>query len=222
MTALQLLTYAGMCFVLFASPGPGVATIVARTVQRGPLAGGSYGGGVFVGDMIILAVVVAGLAEAAQSLPGLFLCAKGLALAFFGYNGLKGLHGVVFQPRNALTAARKGITRLGLASGIMAGIATPFGNPKALVFYIGLVPAVFDVTEIGWRGYIAMISVMIPLAILVTGGYVFIGEWIAKSPLGQRAMRYLQGASAILMLAIAGLLVWSLWQDIQTLFLRTG
>jgi threonine/homoserine/homoserine lactone efflux protein len=57
------------------------------------------------------------------------------------------------------------LTRPGRWAGFMAGVAVIVGNPKAVLFYMGVLPGFFDLGRITWLDVVAIlaISAMIPL-----------------------------------------------------------
>jgi threonine/homoserine/homoserine lactone efflux protein len=58
------------------------------------------------------------------------------------------------------------LTRPGMMAGFVAGIAVIIGNPKAILFYVGVLPGFFDLTQVTWRDalVICTLSFVVPLA----------------------------------------------------------
>ena len=76
MDPAALLVFAVALLVGAASPGPGLAAIVARVLARGRAGAFAFTAGVAFGDLVWLAAAVWGLAALAQSFHGLFLAVK--------------------------------------------------------------------------------------------------------------------------------------------------
>ena len=57
------------------------------------------------------------------------------------------------------------LTRPGMLAGFLAGVAVILGNPKAILFYMGVLPGFFDITRVtAWdMAAIVGISMAIPL-----------------------------------------------------------
>ena len=58
------------------------------------------------------------------------------------------------------------LTRPGLWAGFIAGVLVIIGNPKAILFYMGILPGFFDITRVNrWDvAVICLLSAAIPLA----------------------------------------------------------
>ena len=72
MTPETLLLFAGALVALFATPGPGTATMVARTLDAGPWNAAIYGSGILLGDVFWFTLAVTGLSALATQLSGGF------------------------------------------------------------------------------------------------------------------------------------------------------
>src|SRR3954451_21966353 len=77
-----LLVFAGALFVAAASPGPGIAAIVARVLGRGADGAVAFTMGVGVGDVVWLTFAVAGLAVLAQTFGLVFTLIKFAGAAY--------------------------------------------------------------------------------------------------------------------------------------------
>lgn len=74
LTAIML--FAGALLVAAASPGPGIAALVARVLGRGLPGATAFTAGLIIGDLVWRAVAVLGLAALAQTFHGVFLVIK--------------------------------------------------------------------------------------------------------------------------------------------------
>lgn len=204
MTPAALAAYAAACFVLFVTPGPGMMTLTALTVRSGPARGVAYGAGVFTGDIVILAGVVLGLAAAAAAAGPAFVLFKLAAAGYLLVLGARSLHSA-WRPPDVDAPARAPPQRA-LAGDFAAGVATPFANPKALLFYTAFVPAFFDVAAVGPGDFAAMAAVMAALAAVTIGIYVG-GAHAARARLTDpRIMRSMHGVLGVLFVGMAILL----------------
>ncbi|CAN0601913.1 unnamed protein product, partial [Ectocarpus sp. 12 AP-2014] len=58
------------------------------------------------------------------------------------------------------------LTRPGMWAGFLAGVAVIMSNPKAVLFYIGVLPGFFDLTALTWIDIVVIcfLSLIVPLA----------------------------------------------------------
>ncbi len=156
----DLALYAGAVMVLFLTPGPVWMALVARSLSGGFRAASPLALGVVVGDMLWPLLAILGVSWVAASFDQAALVLKGLAVAMFVTLG-------VLTIRNAdrsITADSR-LTRPGMWAGFAAGVVVILSNPKAILFYMGLLPGFFDLTALnGWDiAAIVAVSQLVPL-----------------------------------------------------------
>lgn len=165
-----LLPFAGALVILFLTPGPGIAAMIARTLDTGPWHAAMYGVGILTGDIIWFTLAVTGLSALAQTLGPFWLAAKIIGASYLGYMAFKAFY-------SAWTGARpkpvfpKG-SRRGWIATYLAGIAMPLSNPKPIVFYLTLVPAFVPLDEITPITYALMVMTMAVLAVPTAAFYI--------------------------------------------------
>ena len=183
MTIENLLMFAGALLVLFLTPGPGIAAMVARTLDAGPWHAAVYGVGILTGDMFWFTLAVSGLSALATQLGGVWMAVK---IAGAGY--LLWMAGRAFW--SAWTGARpKPVfpngSKRGYAATYLAGIAMPLSNPKPIVFYLTLVPAFIPLDQITPMSYALMLAIMVVLAVPTAGLYIMSAHrarsWMQKA-----------------------------------------
>ena len=56
------------------------------------------------------------------------------------------------------------LTRPGMWAGFVAGLVVILGNPKAILFYMGVLPGFFDLTQVTWADIAAIMaaSMLVP------------------------------------------------------------
>ena len=142
LTLTELLPYAGALALLVATPGPVVAALIARSATGGvraavPLAAGVGGrrrGLAAPARMLGIGVVAGVWAE----LPA------GAALRRRGDPGLDGGAAVRTRRGGGAAATAGGLGRESGWAGFTAGLMVIAGNPKAILFYMGVLPGFFD------------------------------------------------------------------------------
>lgn len=143
-----LLAFAAILFVAAASPGPGIAAIVARVLGRGTEGALAFTAGLAVGDVVWLTCAVFGLAAVAQSFHGVFVALKFAGAAYLLWFAWKLWTAPVVT--REITAAQ---TRERPAKLFLAGLALTLGDPKVVVFYLALLPTVLDLARVTALGY---------------------------------------------------------------------
>ncbi len=167
MNLAALLLFAGTLFVAAASPGPGIAALVARVIGRGPDGAIAFAGGLILGDLVWLAVAILGLAVVAQTFHEVFLAIKYGGAAYLVYLAYR-MWAAPVEPHDVVVA-RGRENRLRLFAG---GLALTLGNPKVVAFYLALLPNLIDLTHAGVTGYVELATVSIAVLTVVFGAYV--------------------------------------------------
>ena len=67
MDVAALVLFASTLLVAAASPGPGIAALVAQVLGKGSHRAGAFAAGLILGDLVWLAVAILGLAAVAQT-----------------------------------------------------------------------------------------------------------------------------------------------------------
>ncbi len=159
-TAYQLVLYMGGMALLWAVPGPVWVAIIARTLAGGFAAAWPLAVGVVLGDLIWPLCAIFGLSWI-LSVYGDFLTAlKWVAAATFCLMGVL----LIRKPAGPVTTESR-LTKPGRWPGFLTGVAAVLGNPKAILFYMGVLPGFFDLGRINGAdiGAILFVSALIPL-----------------------------------------------------------
>jgi len=146
-TTADLLLYAGALVVLFMTPGPVWVALTARALSGGFHAAWPVALGVVVGDVIWPFLAILGVTWIVSVYAGFMTLLRWVACA------------------DKTIAADSRLTRLGMWAGFLAGLAVILGNPKAILFYMGMLPGFFDLTQLTPTDIaaICLLSFLIPL-----------------------------------------------------------
>lgn len=193
-----LIVFAGALLVAAASPGPGLAALVARVLARGRSGAVAFTAGLAIGDVIWLAAAVTGLSALAQLFGGVFLVIKYLGAAYLLYLAWKlWTAPVAAIDREAAPAAERP-GRL-----FLAGLAVTLGNPKVMVFYLALVPTLVDITTISPLGFAELALVTLAVLALVFGSYIALALRARHLFASPRALRRVNRATGTVMAGAA-------------------
>jgi threonine/homoserine/homoserine lactone efflux protein len=203
-SAHDLLLYCGALLILFLTPGPVWVALIARSLSGGFAGAWPLAVGVSLGDLLWPAVAIFGLSWVAQSHAGLMAAMKWVAVAIFALMGW----GLV-RHAGRVIAADSRLTRPGLWAGFLSGVAAILGNPKAILFYMGVLPGFFDLARVSGPDIAAILAVS--MAIPLAGNLAFaamIGR--ARSLMSSpRALARLNRVAGGLLIAVAGLIALS-------------
>ncbi|MDW4498175.1 LysE family translocator [Sulfitobacter sp. D35] len=159
-SAADLLLYSGALLILFLTPGPVWLAITARALSGGFGAAWPLALGVSVGDILWPLVAVLGISWILSVFDTFMAVLRLVACGVFIVMGLQ-----LIRHANARIGADSRLTRPGRWAGFAAGLVAILGNPKAVLFYMGVLPGFFDLRTVSVLDVMAIIfcSVAIPL-----------------------------------------------------------
>ena len=191
-----LLVFSTALLVAAASPGPGVAALVARVLGRGTRGAVAFTAGIAAGDVVWLTLAVAGLAALAQAFQGVFLAIKYAGAAYLLYLGFK----IWTAPVAAHELeAGPGSRDEHPVKAFLGGLAVTMGNPKVMVFYLALLPAILDLTRITAVGYAELVFATVAVLSLVFSGYILLAARARRLFTSERAVRAMnRGTGAVM------------------------
>lgn len=191
----DFLVYAGAMAVLFLTPGPVWVALTARALSNGFHGAWPLALGVAVGDAVWPLLAIFGLGWFASACGDLLVMLKWVACLIFLVMGVLLLR----QGPQTLSADNR-LMRPGVWSGFTAGLLVILGNPKAILFYAGMLPGFFDLQNLtGWDiAGIVGISMVVPmLGNLILGLFVGRVRRLLSSPGSLRRINTLSGCLLI-------------------------
>lgn len=159
-TLHQLLLYAGGMAVLWVIPGPVWVALTARALSGGLAGAWPLAVGVALGDLVWPLCAIFGLTWVLSVYGGFLEALRWIAAGVFLFMGVA----LIRAPVAALQADSR-LTRPGLWAGFAVGLAAVIGNPKAILFYMGVLPGFFDLSRVTAPDIIAIIlvSALVPM-----------------------------------------------------------
>lgn len=159
-TGPDLALYCGALLILFLTPGPVWVALTARALAGGFHAAWPLALGVVVGDAVWPILAILGVAWLVSSFAGAMVALKLVAALVFLAMGL-----LILRHRDRTIATDSRLTRPGMWAGFFAGIAVILGNPKAILFYMGVLPGFFDLSAVTRADIAAIVaaSIAVPL-----------------------------------------------------------
>ena len=159
-TAYELGLYALAMAGLWLVPGPVWVALTARALSGGWSAAWPLAVGVTLGDMLWPFAAIFGLSWILSVYGDFLVVLRWVAAAVFLFMGIM----LIRRPAAAITADSR-LTKPGLWAGFAVGVAAVIGNPKAILFYMGVLPGFFDLSRVtGWDvAAILAISALVPM-----------------------------------------------------------
>ncbi len=159
-TATELALYAGALFILFLTPGPVWVALLARSMSGGFHAAWPLAFGVVVGDVLWPFLAILGVTWIISVFSGFLLFMKWVACLTFLLMGY-----LIIKNADKQISGDNRLTRPGMWAGFLAGLAVIIGNPKAILFYMGMLPGFFDLPSLKWPDMVAIaaLSAAVPL-----------------------------------------------------------
>lgn len=156
----ELLLYAGGMAILWVIPGPVWVALIARALSGGFAGAWPLAVGVALGDVIWPLAAIFGLTWVLSLYGGVLEALRWIAAGIFLLMGV-----LLIRSPAAPLAADARLTRPGVWAGFAVGVAAVIGNPKAILFYMGVLPGFFDLGRIGGLDIAAIlfVSMLIPL-----------------------------------------------------------
>jgi len=181
-----LLIFSSVYLLAVATPGPGVAAVIARSLARGTQGALAFIAGFLIGDLIWFAVAATGLAALAQTARLVFVVIKyagALYLLYLAYRLWTAKPAVVAEDAEPIDIGQKPMQLF------LGSLALTLANPKTAIFFLALLPTVVrleELTVFGFLEIVAVISVGLPL---VLGGYVLLAARARRMFKSERAVR---------------------------------
>ena len=159
-TPPELALYCGALLILFLTPGPVWVALTARALSGGFHAAWPLAFGVVVGDVIWPFLAILGVTWVVSVFAGFMTVLKWVAAAVFLIMGA-----LIIRNADKTIASDSRLTRPGMWAGFLAGVAVILGNPKAILFYMGVLPGFFDLTQVTGPDIAAIVaaSMIVPL-----------------------------------------------------------
>ena len=159
-TLTELGLYSFALLVLFLTPGPVWVALLARALSGGFASAAPLALGVVVGDVLWPLLAIFGVTWIISEFAAFLTVLRWVAVAMFLVMGF-----MLIRNAGRTIASDNRLTRPGVLAGFLAGLVVILGNPKAILFYMGLLPGFFDLTALTRPDIMAIcaISAAVPL-----------------------------------------------------------
>ncbi|WP_431297558.1 LysE family translocator [Tabrizicola sp. BL-A-41-H6] len=193
----ELLLYAGGMALLWVIPGPVWVALTARALSGGFASAWPLAVGVALGDGIWPLAAIFGLSWIVALYGGFLEALKWVAAGIFLMMGVL----LVRKPAATLDADSK-LIKPGALAGFAVGVAAVIGNPKAILFYMGVLPGFFDLSRVTGLDIVAILLVSMLVPMLGNLGLALFLDRARSLLSSPAALRRLNIISGILLVAV--------------------
>jgi len=201
MDLFTLALFTGAYAIAVLVPGPGVAAVVARAL------GGGFRGavpmvlGILAGDLVYFIFAVFGLAAIATWFGPVFVVVRWGGAAYLLYVAWK------------FWTARPGAEQIhprneSAWKTFLAGFSLTMGNPKTIVFYLGILPTVIPLDRMTPIAFAELTAIVVVVLLLIGLGYAWLAARARELFRSPRAIGRLNKTAGAVMATAAGLVVW--------------
>lgn len=201
MDLAPLLLFAGVYLAAVASPGPGLAAVVARGLGQGLAAGPAFVAGFVVGDLIWFTVAATGLGVLARSFEMLFLAIKYAGCAYLLYMAWR-----IWTAPVKAAQIEASVTKVCAWPSFLSALSLTLGNPKVIVFFLSIMPLVIDPKAITPLVFVEMAAVIVLVITPVMAGVLLLADRARRVFTSETALRRINRATAGVMAGAAALI----------------
>jgi threonine/homoserine/homoserine lactone efflux protein len=198
MTIYGLLTFSAVYAAAVATPGPGVAAMIARTLAQGLRGAPAFIFGILVGDLAWFAIAATGLAALAKTAETLFIVIKWAGVAYLLYLAYK-LWTAPAKPAEVESAQRRGRGW----HAFLGGLTLTLANPKAILFFLALLPTVIDLASLTLLRFLEISAAMAIVLPAVFATYALLAARARDLFTTPKAVRRLNRSSGVAMAGAA-------------------
>lgn len=179
--------------IVVVTPGPGLAAFIGQILGHGVKAAPAQALGIYVGDLVWYGLAATGLAALAHAFAEVFLIVKWIGAAYLVWLAYRMW---TTEPQSLDAAAANG--PLSNRSLFLSSLMVTLSNPKAIVFYLAVLPAIVDLRELTLPGF-ALGAVLIAVILFVILGLYAVAAHAARgffrSPKALRTLNRVSGTA---------------------------
>lgn len=200
MSLTALLVFISVYAVAVATPGPGVAAVVARTLGRGMQGAVPFVLGFVAGDLIWFAAAAAGLSVLAQTHAPLFVALKYAGCAYLVFIAIQ-----LWRSEPALSEAGATPSPQSPVAAFLGALFLTLGNPKVMVFFLSIMPLVVKPEAISLRVGLELAASIAIVISAILFGYMLLANRARRLFRSKRAIGAIQKTNAGVLAGAAAL-----------------
>jgi threonine/homoserine/homoserine lactone efflux protein len=177
------------------SPGPSLACFIGQILGHGIKAAPAQAIGIYAGDLIWYGLAATGLAALARTFSGNFIVMKWLGAAYLIYLAWK--MWTTAPHVLDVIAVRGPVSHSNL---LISSLMVTLSNPKAIVFYLAVLPAIVDLQAMSLQGFAlgaAMIAIILFAILAVYAFAAHTARGFLHSPRALQALNRVSGTAIV-------------------------
>lgn len=198
MTLTGLLTFCAVYALAVATPGPGIAAIIARSLAHGSKGAPAFMAGFVIGDLVWFTIAATGLAAIAKTAATLFVAIKWAGVAYLLYLAWK-----LWKAPAERVEVRDDEGRQHGWRAFVASLMLTLANPKAILFFVALLPTVIDLASMNAVRFLEITAAIVIVQPMVLGSYVLLAARARQLFTTPSAVRRLNRGSGVAMAGAA-------------------
>src|SRR5689334_12186506 len=198
MTLYGLLTFCAVYALAVATPGPGIAAIIARSLAHGSKGAPAFIAGFVVGDLVWFTIAATGLAALAKTAATLFIAIKWAGVVYLLYLAWK----LWTAPAERVEVKDDDGRQHGWRA-FVASLMLTLANPKAILFFLALLPTVIDLASMNTVRFLEISTAIAIVQPTVLGTYVFLAARARTMFTTPKSVRRLNRSSGVAMAGAA-------------------
>jgi threonine/homoserine/homoserine lactone efflux protein len=191
MTFYSLAVFGVVYALAVATPGPGIAAVIARSLARGMRGSPAFIAGFLIGDLTWFTVAATGLAALAKTAHLAFVIVKYAGVVYLLYLAYRMWTSAAKPVETDEVDDSQKPARLFLGS-----LALTLGNPKAMVFFLALLPTVVKLETLTVSAFLEIAAVICVIMPAVLASYAYAAARARRLLKSQRAIRVMNRSSA--------------------------
>jgi len=199
MSMYAVFSFSFVYFVAVATPGPGVAAVIAQGLARGAVGAPAFIAGFVVGDLIWFSAAALGLSALAQTAHSAFLVVKYAGAAYLLFLAFK----LWTVPARPLAEIGENALAQNPAKLFFGSLTLTLGNPKVMLFFVALLPTVVPLENLTLDGYLEIAAAIALILPSILGLYVLAASRARLWFRSARANKVMNRGSGTLMAAAA-------------------
>jgi threonine/homoserine/homoserine lactone efflux protein len=194
-----LVTFCSAYFLAVATPGPGVAAVIAQGLARGSAGAPAFIAGFLVGDLMWFFAAVLGLSALARTAHLAFVIVKYAGALYLLYLAYK----LWSTPSRPLAEADDQSLARPPHALFLGSLTLTLSNPKPMLFFLALLPSVVPLETLSAFGHLEIAGAIAVILPATLGGYVLIATRARVWLRDPRAIKILNRSSGTVMAAAA-------------------
>jgi len=194
-----LLAFAVLEFTLCLIPGPAVLLTLSTALRRGAGRGMAAAAGILAGNALYFGLSALGVVAVLLASYQAFTVIKWAGAGYLAVLGVRSLFAREAPPIDVESPASAADRRIAFSSGFVTQVA----NPKAIVFFVAILPQFIDVHGNVPLQLALLTATSLAIELVVLGGYVFAAQRVRRSGIASRAALWIERCGGAILVAIA-------------------